>query len=62
MARGLKTLGLEELDAFRKRVIRQRGLKRISRPDSEWILARVDELEARIVMMEEKDNGEEDFL
>lgn len=54
MARGLKTRGLQELELMRARARRQHALKRISREDCEWLVGRLDEIEARIINMTEK--------
>ncbi len=53
MARTLKSRGLEELRAFEARVKRQHAMKRISKPDAEYILNRVAEIETRITNMSE---------
>jgi hypothetical protein len=53
MALGLQTQGLLELDALRKRAKRQHLLKRITREDCEWLVDRLDEIEARIISMQE---------
>jgi len=59
MALPLKTAGLGELAAFKRRVTRQLGLRRISRVDHDYIVERIDEIEARITTMREE--GEEDY-
>lgn len=53
MAAGLKTKGVAALRDLRKRIVRQHGLQRISRPDHDNLIRMVDELEAYIVKMEE---------
>ena len=58
MAGPLKTAGLRELAAVRKRVKRQLAMERIGRADAEYLSARLDEIEARIVSMREE-GGEE---
>jgi hypothetical protein len=58
MARGLKTRGIQELELVRARARRQHALKRIRREDCEWIVARLDEVEARIIQMEEKGDSD----
>jgi hypothetical protein len=59
MARSLKTAGLRELDALRKRAARQLAMGRADRDDIEYITTRLDEVEARIISMrEEGDDGD----
>lgn len=53
MAEALKTKGREELAAFRKRVIRQYGSDAISRSTYDKLIAKVDELDAFVVSMDE---------
>lgn len=53
MAKGLKSAGVEELRAFRRRVIRQHSLERISKTDKDKLVDLVDQLEAHIVYMSE---------
>lgn len=60
MALPLKTAGLEESAALRRRVVRQHGMKRISKADHDYLINRLDEIDARIVSMNEE-NGEEDY-
>lgn len=63
MARTLKTKGLEELDALRRRARRQQGLGRIGSKDAEYIVTRLNEVEARIISMtEENENGMEEVV
>lgn len=59
MAKALKTAGLQELAALRKRIVRQYGLKRISRPNHDRLIELADEMESIIVRMDE-DLGEEE--
>jgi hypothetical protein len=54
MAAPLKTAGLREVEALRKRAKRQFAMERISGADTEFILTRLDEIEARIVGMREE--------
>jgi hypothetical protein len=54
MAEALKIKGVEELRAFRKRLIRQYGREAINRGDYEKALKMVDELEAHVIAMPEK--------
>lgn len=59
MARPLKTAGLAELAAFRKRVKRQLAMERIDRKSAADILGHVDEIEHIIQTMREE-GGDED--
>lgn len=54
MAAPLKTAGLAELAAIRKRVKRQLAMERIDRADHDYIISRLDEIEARIINMREE--------
>ncbi len=54
MAAPLKTAGLRELEALRKRVRRQFAMERISGADTEYILERLNEVEAYIIKMREE--------
>ncbi len=58
MAKGLKTSGLEELRALKRRVIRQHSLERIGRLDRDWLVGLLDQAEAHIIKMAEKDDHE----
>lgn len=61
MARSIKSRGLSELRSLRARVLRQHALERISRPDRDWLITHIDELEARIIQMQERnEQGEEE--
>lgn len=61
MARSLKVRGMEELDSMRRRVRRQHALGRISRPDADWLVRRINQIESRIVSMRETNEyGEEE--
>lgn len=62
MARGIKTLGMHEIEAFRKRVIRQYSMERISRADHDFLIDAVDGIKARIVKMDEKGGETEQWL
>ena len=53
MARALKDLGLAEVATLRRRAQRQLSLGRIFRQDADYITKRCDEIEARIVSMQE---------
>lgn len=60
MAEPLKTRGLEELQSLLQRTRRQLALKRIYQSDAAYIEERLQEVEARIISMPEKDKtGEE---
>lgn len=56
--RALKDAGLEEVIKLKKRTLRLHAMSRIGRVDCDYIVARLDEVEARIVEMQEY--GEED--
>lgn len=56
MALSLKTRGVEELELVRARARRQLSYKRIKPRDCEFIVSRLDELEAYIINMEEEGN------
>ena len=63
MARTLKTKGLQELNALRNRARRQQGLGRIGAADAEFIVKRLDEIEARVISMRENnENGLEEAV
>ena len=59
MALPLKTAGLAELTAFRRRLKRQWAREAISREDFEFIESHLNAIEARVVRMREEgeDNG-----
>jgi hypothetical protein len=54
MAAPLKTVGLRELEALRKRTRRQLAMERIAPSDAEYIIHRLDEVEVRIIQMREE--------
>lgn len=54
MAKGLKTNGMKELKSLMARTSRQHNLGRIGRKDKEYIMERLQEVEARIVKMREE--------
>jgi hypothetical protein len=60
MAAPLKTAGLRELAALRKRAKRQLALERVAAEDVGFIVKRLDEIEARIIEMREEgaDDGD----
>ena len=51
--RPLKDAGLAEVQALRRRTRRQHAMGRIGKADFEFIDSRLDEVEARIVSMQE---------
>lgn len=53
--RPLKDAGLAEVQALRRRARRQLAMERIGKADFEYIDTRLDEVEARIVSMQEFD-------
>ena len=54
MAAPLKTAGLGELAALRKRAKRQLAMERARPDDVDFIVSRLDEIEARIIEMWEE--------
>lgn len=60
MARGLKTLGLEEVQSALKRTRRQKALGRIGHLDARYIEERLMQVEARILEMREEGEEAED--
>lgn len=63
MAKSLKINGMNELVALRNRVKRQYGYGRITKADADYLVTRLNEVEAKIVNMQEKspDLPEESF-
>jgi len=62
VAAPLKTVGLRELEALRKRARRQLAMERISPADADYILDRIDQIEVRIIeMREEGEDGDKDW-
>lgn len=61
MAKSLKDAGTEEARALKRRVLRQRALGRISETDSKYIVDRLEEIEARIILMWEDDPSRREF-
>lgn len=59
--RPVKDAAIKETVALRKRIRRSLALERIGRSDADYIVQRLDEIEARIIVMptygEEEDNG-----
>lgn len=54
----LKEKGVEEVKALRRRVIRSHAMGRTGKADTEYLVQRLNEVEARIIAMPEY--GEED--
>lgn len=54
MARGLKSAGMEELRALKRRTMRQYSMGRITKPDRDKIIGHIDAIEAHIVYMPEE--------
>lgn len=54
MAKGLQSRGLEELGLFKKRVNRQYSMERISRFDRDELISLIDQIESKVVRMNEK--------
>ena len=59
MAKPLKTAGAAELEAFRRRVMRQLAMERIKRADANKILNLITDIERLVSEMWEQ--GEEDY-
>ncbi|AHN84074.1 hypothetical protein GJ25_gp063 [Mycobacterium phage Hawkeye] len=53
MAGNLKDMGLKELAALKKRVLRQHALGRINAGDRANLVAKIDDIEAYIIKMPE---------
>lgn len=53
MAKGLKSAGMEELRAFKRRVIRQHSMERISKADRDKLIGWIDAIEAHVIYMSE---------
>ena len=53
MAGSLKDKGRTELATLRRRVLRQHQLGRITKPDSDNLVAKIDDIEAYIIRMRE---------
>lgn len=56
MALPLKTKGLEELYSLKRRVKRQKAMERISKSDHDYLVSMLDDVEAKIVRMQEGDD------
>ncbi len=61
MAARLKDKGREELGSFKRRVLRQRSLERISKGDADWLVEHVEEIERFINKMTEKPELEKEL-
>lgn len=59
MARGLKSAGIAQIKELRRRTIRQHAMERISKYSRDFIVQRLDEIEAEIVSMSEKIEDDE---
>lgn len=53
MVARLKDKGREELSAFKRRVLRQMSLERITREDANWLVGKVEEIERYLNKMKE---------
>lgn len=60
MVARLKDAGREELSKFKSRVLRVAGLNRISKGDADFIIAKVDEIDAHIIKMTEKPENDKE--
>lgn len=60
MAASLKTNGLREVEALRKRVRRQFAMERISGQDAEILLDHINKIEAHIISMREEGPDHDD--
>lgn len=62
MAERLKDKGLrDELRPFKRRVQRQASLGRISKADADWLVKQLNNVEARVMKMNEKPEKEREF-
>jgi hypothetical protein len=63
MAERLKDKGLrDELRPFKKRVLRQAAAGNISKADTDWLVKRLNDIEARVMKMNEKPEREREFI
>lgn len=59
--RSLKTRGVVEVRYLRRRVVRAFAMGRIGKADNDYLVELLNEVEARIIVMQEYDGeGEED--
>lgn len=59
--KAMKEAGRDEVAALRRRTIRALAMGRIGSEDSQFINERLDEIDARIVSMEERPNKQREF-
>lgn len=57
MVAKLKDKGIYEVQVLRRRTMALAGMKRISKADADYIVERLDQIEARIIRMDEKPNN-----
>jgi len=62
MAARLKDKGLEEIGAFKRRVMRQRSLDRIGKADADWLIEHVEAIEKFVGKMSEKPELERELF
>jgi hypothetical protein len=62
MAARLKDKGRDEIGSFKRRVMRQRSLERISKGDADWLVEHVEEIEKFINKMSELPDRESEFF
>lgn len=62
MAARLKDKGREELGAFKRRVMRQRALERISKGDTDWLIEKIEDIEKFINKMSELPDKESEYF
>jgi hypothetical protein len=63
MAERLKDKGLrDELRPFKRRVLRQASHDAISKADADWLVKKLNEIEARVIKMNEKPEKEREFI
>lgn len=62
MAARLKDKGLEELDSFKRRVLRQRSLMRIGETERKWLVEHVEEIERFVHKMTELPDRESEMF
>ncbi len=55
--RGMKDTGLKDVRSLRRRALRMQAMGRLLKPDVDYIKERLDEVEARIVTMQEFDES-----